>query len=46
MERFHLKKLSKAEGKRQYYVVVPNKFAALEDLVSEVNINSGWETTL
>jgi hypothetical protein len=26
--------------------VVPNKFAALEDLVSEVNINSGWETTL
>jgi hypothetical protein len=36
MERFNLKKLDEVE--------VSNRFAALEDLDTEVEINSGWET--
>jgi 50S ribosomal subunit-associated GTPase HflX len=43
MERFNLKKLSEVEGKEQFCVEVSNKFAALENLDSEVKINSGWE---
>jgi hypothetical protein len=43
MERFNLKKLNKVEGKEQYRVEVSNRFAALEDLDSEVDINSAWE---
>jgi hypothetical protein len=43
MERFNLKKLNKAEGKEQYHVEVSNRFAALEDLDTEVEINSAWE---
>jgi hypothetical protein len=44
MERFNLKGLNKAEGKEQYCVEVSNRFAALEDLDAEVEINSAWET--
>jgi hypothetical protein len=40
MERFNLKKLNDEEGKEQYRVEVSNRFAALEDLDSEVEINS------
>jgi hypothetical protein len=43
MERFNLKKLNDVEGKEQFCVEVPNRFAALEDLVAEVEINSTWE---
>jgi hypothetical protein len=43
MERFNLKKLNEVEGKKQY-VEVSNRFAALEDLDTEVEINSDWET--
>jgi hypothetical protein len=43
VERFSLKKLNKVEGKEQYCVEVLNRFAALEDLVGEVDINSAWE---
>jgi hypothetical protein len=43
MERFNLKKLNEVEGKEQYRVEVSNKFAALEDLDAEVEINSVWE---
>jgi hypothetical protein len=43
MERFNLKKLNEVEGKEQYRVEVSNRFAALEDLDSEVEINSAWE---
>jgi hypothetical protein len=32
-----------AEGKEQYRVEVSNRFAALEDLDAEVEINSAWE---
>jgi hypothetical protein len=44
MERFNLKKLNDVEGKEQFRVEVSNRFAALEDLSTEVEINSAWET--
>jgi hypothetical protein len=40
MERFNLKKLNKVEGKEQYSVEVSNRFAALEDLGTEVEISA------
>jgi hypothetical protein len=43
MERFNLKKISKAEGKEEYHIEVSNRFAALEYLDAEVEINSAWE---
>jgi hypothetical protein len=39
MERFNLKKLNEVEG-----VEISNKFAALEKLDTEVDINKAWET--
>jgi hypothetical protein len=44
MERFSLKKLNDVEDKEQFRVEVSNRFAALEDLDAEVDINSAWET--
>jgi hypothetical protein len=44
MERFNLKKLNEVEGKENYRVEVSNRFAALEDLDAEVEINTIWET--
>jgi hypothetical protein len=44
MERFSLKKLNDVEGKEKYRVEVSNRFAALEDLDAEVEINTVWET--
>jgi hypothetical protein len=44
MERFNLKKLNDVEGKEKYHDEVSNRFAALEDLDIEVEINSAWET--
>jgi hypothetical protein len=43
-EKFNLKKLNDVEGKDQFRVEVWNRFAALEDLDTEVEINSAWET--
>jgi hypothetical protein len=43
MERFSLKKLNGVEGKEQHHVEVSNRFAALEYLDKEVEINSAWE---
>jgi hypothetical protein len=40
MERFNLKKLNDVEGKWQFRVEVSNRFAALQDLGAEVEINS------
>jgi hypothetical protein len=40
MERFNLKKLNKIEGKGQFRVEDSNRFAVLEDLDAEVEINS------
>jgi hypothetical protein len=42
MERFNLKKLNDVESKEQFRVEVLNRFAALEDLDAEVEINSAW----
>jgi hypothetical protein len=44
METFNPKKLNQVEGKEQFHVEVSNRFAALEDLDAEVEINSAWET--
>jgi hypothetical protein len=44
MERFNLKTLNKVEGKEQYCVEISNRFAALENLDTEVDINRAWET--
>jgi hypothetical protein len=44
LERFNLKKLNEVEGKEKYHVEVSNRFAALEDLNAEVEINTTWET--
>jgi hypothetical protein len=44
IERFNLKKLNEVEGKEQFRVEVSNRFAALEDMDTEVEINSAWET--
>jgi hypothetical protein len=44
LERFNLKKLNDVEGKEHFRVEVSNRFAALEDLDTEVEINSAWET--
>jgi hypothetical protein len=43
MERFNLKKLNEVEDNEQYHVEVSNRFASLEDLDTEVEINSAWE---
>jgi hypothetical protein len=45
-ERFSLKTLNVMEGKEKYRVEVPNRFAALEDLDTEVDFNSAWETII
>jgi hypothetical protein len=41
MERFNFKTLNEVEGKEKYRVQVSNRCAALEDLETEVDINSG-----
>jgi hypothetical protein len=43
MEKFNFAKLNEVRGKEQYRVEVSNRFAALEDLDAEVEINSAWE---
>jgi hypothetical protein len=43
MERFILKKLNEVQGKEQYRLEVSNRFAALEHLDVEVEINIAWE---
>jgi hypothetical protein len=40
VERFNLKKLNEVRGKEKYRVEVSNRFAALEDLDTKVEINS------
>jgi hypothetical protein len=40
MDRFNLKKLNETEDKEQYRVEVSNRFAALEDLAADVEVNS------
>jgi hypothetical protein len=42
--RFILKQLNEEEVKEQYQVTIKNKFAALENLDDNGNINRAWET--
>jgi hypothetical protein len=44
MERFNLKKLSEVEGKERYRVEISNRFAALENLDTERDVNKAWES--
>jgi hypothetical protein len=44
MERFRLKKLNEVEGKEQYRLKILNRFAVLENLDAEVDINGVVET--
>lgn len=44
MERFNLKKLNEVEDKEQYRVEIKNRFAALKNLDTEVDVNKAWET--
>jgi hypothetical protein len=39
MKRFNLKRLNEVEGKEQYCIEISNRFAALENLDAEVDIN-------
>jgi hypothetical protein len=43
VESFSLKKLNEVEGKVKYRFEVSNRFAVLEDLDVEVEINTIWE---
>jgi GH43 family beta-xylosidase len=44
LERFNLRKINKVEGKEQQHVEISNRFTALENLDTEVDINRAWET--
>jgi hypothetical protein len=44
MERFNLQQLNEVEAKVQYRVEISNRFAALENLDTEVDINRAWKT--
>jgi hypothetical protein len=44
MERFNLKMLNDVEGKKQYRVEILHRFAVLENLNTEVDVNRDWET--
>jgi hypothetical protein len=44
MERFNVKKFNEVDYKEQYRVEVSNRYAALEDLDAEVEINSASST--
>jgi hypothetical protein len=44
MERFNLKKIDEVEGKEQYLVEISLRFAAMENLDYDVDINRAWET--
>jgi hypothetical protein len=43
IEMLNLKQLKEVEGKQKYRAEVSNRFAALEDLDADVEINSAWE---
>jgi uncharacterized Zn finger protein len=44
MERINLKILSVVEDKERYCVEISDKFAALENLDTEGDLNKAWET--
>jgi glycine betaine/choline ABC-type transport system substrate-binding protein len=42
-ERFNLKKLSELEVRKQYQIMISNRFAALENINATEDINRDWE---
>ena len=42
-ERFNLGKLNELEVRKQYQIEITNRFAALENLSDDENINGAWE---
>ena len=42
-ERFNLRKLKELEVKEKYQIEITNRFAALENLNAEENVNRVWE---
>jgi hypothetical protein len=48
LHRFHAgrfnPKLNEVEGKEKYRVEIANRFAALENVETEVDNNTAWET--
>ena len=42
-ERFNLRKLNELEVRKQYQIEISNKFAALENLSDNKDINRVWE---
>jgi hypothetical protein len=43
-EMFNLRKLSNIQDEEKFCVGASKRFAALEDLVAQMEINSAWET--
>jgi hypothetical protein len=41
---YNIKKLNEVKGKEQYRVEISNRFTALENLETEVDVNKAWET--
>jgi len=42
-ERFNLRKLNELEVRKQYQIEIMNKFASLENLSDDEDINRAWE---
>ena len=42
--RFNLRKLNDLEVRKQYQIEITNRFAALENVCEDENINRGWES--
>jgi hypothetical protein len=43
-ERFNLRKLNKLEVRKQYQIEITNRFAALENLSDDEDIDRAWES--
>jgi hypothetical protein len=43
-ERFNLRKLNELEVRKQYQIETTNRFAALEDLSDDGDINRDWKS--
>ena len=43
VERFNLEKLSELEFRKRHQIKISDKFAALENLIDNKDINRAWE---
>jgi hypothetical protein len=46
IENLNLKKLKELEGKEEYRIEISNRFAGLDKLDGELDINKDWETII